>query len=100
MKAFETSATVGGTREIHLAGIPFEPGTEVAVIISPRSTSAASKAAYDQLDEISQRCRAANWDGEEAEAVEQVTVQSGRQFLNALPPGYPAPDVTAEPDGH
>jgi len=36
VNAYETSATVGGHGEIHLAGVPFQPGTEVEVTISPK----------------------------------------------------------------
>jgi hypothetical protein len=36
MGGYETSTTVGGQGEIHLAGLPFQPGTEVAVVIRPR----------------------------------------------------------------
>ena len=35
MKSYETSATVGGQGQVHVAGVPFEPGTEVAITISP-----------------------------------------------------------------
>ena len=37
MNAYETSATVGGHGEIHLAGVPFQAGTEVEVVISPKT---------------------------------------------------------------
>jgi len=37
MSAYETSTTVGGQGDIHLAALPFQPGTEVEVIISPKS---------------------------------------------------------------
>jgi hypothetical protein len=40
MNAYETSTTVGGQGEIHLAGVPFEPGTEVEVIVSPKTCDA------------------------------------------------------------
>lgn len=36
MHAFETSATVGEQGWVRLAGVPFAPGTEVDVTISPR----------------------------------------------------------------
>ena len=100
MKAYETSATVEGGGGIRVEGVPFQPGTEGAVTISPKMTAAAKQAAYDQLAEISQACRIAGWDSEGARAVEQVTLQHAYRFLEALPPGYPLPDITAEPDGH
>ena len=37
MNDYETSTTVGGQGEIHLAALPFQPGTKVDVIISPIS---------------------------------------------------------------
>ncbi|HMO85093.1 MAG TPA: hypothetical protein PKC18_09265 [Lacipirellulaceae bacterium] len=41
--AFETSAIVGADGEIHLAGVPFQPGAEVAVVVSPKAGAAATK---------------------------------------------------------
>jgi hypothetical protein len=45
MQAYETSATVQGAGEIRVAGVPFEPGTEVEVSISPRRKPAEDFAA-------------------------------------------------------
>jgi hypothetical protein len=42
MSTYETSTTVGGQGEIHVAGVPFQPGTEVEVVISPKITGASS----------------------------------------------------------
>lgn len=36
MEIYETSATVEGEGQVHVAGVPFEPGTEVEVTISPK----------------------------------------------------------------
>jgi hypothetical protein len=41
MQAYETSATVEPNGQVRLAGVPFAPGTQVEVIISPKRTSAA-----------------------------------------------------------
>lgn len=41
MKSFETSTTVEPQGDIHVAGVPFAPGTEVEVTISPKRKSAA-----------------------------------------------------------
>jgi len=41
MNQYETSTTVGGQGEIHLAGVPFTPGTEVEVVVSPKTPVAA-----------------------------------------------------------
>jgi hypothetical protein len=37
MSDYETSTTVGGQGEIHLVGLPFQPGTQVEVIVSPKN---------------------------------------------------------------
>lgn len=40
-----------------------------------------------------------NWDGYGARAVNPVTLRNAMRFINALPIGYPQPDVSTEPDG-
>jgi hypothetical protein len=42
MNHYETSTTVGGHGEIHLAGVPFMPGTEVQIVVSPKAPDALS----------------------------------------------------------
>ena len=37
MNAYETTATVNEQGQVHLAGLPFGPGTEVEVKISPKA---------------------------------------------------------------
>ena len=37
METYETSATVEDRGEVRVAGVPFGPGTEVEVTISPKS---------------------------------------------------------------
>jgi len=39
MQTYETSATVEDQGQVHLAGVPFAPGTEVEVTISPKRRS-------------------------------------------------------------
>ena len=41
MSAFETSTTVQSAGDIRVVGVPFAPGTEVEVIISPKRRDAA-----------------------------------------------------------
>ncbi len=41
MKTYETSATVEDQGQVRVAGVPFAPGTEVEVTISPKRRSAA-----------------------------------------------------------
>ena len=36
MKTYETCATVDDQGQIHMAGVPFAPGTEVGIKISPK----------------------------------------------------------------
>lgn len=40
MNSYETSATVGEQGRILVAGVPFAPGTEVEISISPKRRSA------------------------------------------------------------
>jgi len=47
MNAYETFATVARHGEIHLVGVPFQPGTEVEVVVSPKKTDSASAADAD-----------------------------------------------------
>jgi hypothetical protein len=50
MNAFETSATVQSLGDIRVAGVPFAPGTEVEVTISPKRSSAEDfSAAWDRI---------------------------------------------------
>lgn len=42
MSAYETSTTVGRQGEIHLSALPFQPGTEVEVIVSPKQSEGPS----------------------------------------------------------
>ena len=37
MEIYETSATVEDRGQVHVAGVPFAPGTEVEVTISPKA---------------------------------------------------------------
>jgi hypothetical protein len=45
MNAYETSATVEPQGDIRLVGVPFAPGTEVEVTVSPKRMSAEEFAA-------------------------------------------------------
>jgi hypothetical protein len=40
MKIYETSATVEDQGQVHVTGVPFAPGTEVEITISPKRVSA------------------------------------------------------------
>jgi hypothetical protein len=41
MNSYETSTTVGGHGEIHLASVPFTPGTEVEIVVSPKPVASS-----------------------------------------------------------
>jgi hypothetical protein len=45
MKAYETSATVESPGDVRVVGVPFAPGTEVEVTISPKRKNPAEFAA-------------------------------------------------------
>ena len=114
MSTFATTATVEGPGQIHVAGVPFAAGTEVAVTISPKqrsespgddagrenSGSSVKQHAYDELAEVSNDCKSPNWDVHGSEAVKPETIRHARRFIEALPHGYWLPSVGAEPDGH
>lgn len=51
MNTYETSATVEGQGQVHLSGVPFAPGTEVEITISPKS------AADPSLEQARERMR-------------------------------------------
>jgi hypothetical protein len=53
MQAYETSATVQAHGEIHVVGVPFAPGTEVEVAISPKGdVTKHSQASGDRLGRL------------------------------------------------
>ncbi len=45
MKTFETFATVEAQGQVHVAGVPFEPGTQVEVTIKPAQNEGHETAA-------------------------------------------------------
>lgn len=48
MQTYETSALVEPNGQVHVAGVPFAPGTQVEVIISPKRNGAAMPDAGDR----------------------------------------------------
>jgi hypothetical protein len=107
MKPYETSATVEDRGQVRVAGVPFTPGTEVEVTISPKNGAGAGgpagfakQPAYAELAEVTEACRTADWDAHGAVPVAPDAVRHARRFIEALPAGYPVPSVGAEPDGH
>lgn len=55
--------------------------------------------AFDALWEAWQPCKDANWDGEDADAIELETYQIAYRLIEAMPNGFPRPTITPEPDG-
>ena len=58
------------------------------------------KGSLTELCEVFNECRKANWDGYQAEAVDEWTFHLANVLLEALPLGTSAPSISAEPDGH
>jgi hypothetical protein len=44
MKTYETSATVEDQGQVHVAGVPFAPGTQVEAIIKPAQNGGSATA--------------------------------------------------------
>ena len=57
------------------------------------------KEVFEELCEVAEECGMPNWDGYGAEAVSQESYSVAYRFLEALPVGFPAPSIGAEPDG-
>jgi hypothetical protein len=52
-----------------------------------------------RLRELAYECGEADWDGYGAEPISEDAAELAADFLRALPPGFPLPDLCAEPDG-
>ena len=50
MQIYETSATVEDQGRVHVAGVPFAPGTEVEITISPKRVRIAEVTCSDGSD--------------------------------------------------
>lgn len=59
-----------------------------------------AKGTLSELYRVYFDCSQSNWDGYGAMPVSRDTYELACQFVEALPPGMPAPSVGAEPDGH
>ncbi len=53
----------------------------------------------DELATVWEECREPYWDGHDALAVTQDALRNTYLLLEALPFGFPAPSIGAEPDG-
>jgi hypothetical protein len=57
MNTYETSATVEEQGRVHLAGVPFAPGTEVDITISPKRPSEGEETSPDDAALSAARAR-------------------------------------------
>jgi hypothetical protein len=66
MSAFETSAIVESNGQLHVTGIPFQPGTEVSITIREKASADATHAAANlegaraRMRELFERLRGRN----------------------------------------
>ena len=65
-----------------------------------RTSTLGHQEALDELWEVWNGCREANWDGYHALPVEQETYHAAYVLIESLPLGFPRPSIGAEPDGH
>jgi len=65
-----------------------------------RKSTLGHHEALEELWEVWEECRHANWDGYDALPVEQETYHRAYTLIESLPLGFPRPSVGAEPDGH
>ncbi len=49
MNPFETTSTVEAAGQVHVSGVPFEPGTQVEVTIKPASNGGQTTATADRV---------------------------------------------------
>jgi hypothetical protein len=64
------------------------------------SLGQGSKAIFEDLFDVAQKCNRSNWDGYDAIPVSQETFQQAYRLLETLPLGMQPPSVGVEPDGN
>lgn len=64
MNSYETSATVEAEGQVHVAGVPFAPGTEVAITISPKRRTQVKPA----VSRVRQTAGLIGWTGSQEDA--------------------------------
>jgi hypothetical protein len=65
--------------------------------------TASEQGRRDEIDTIlalPPQYRNANWNGEGAVPIPEAAIHEARAFLQKLPPAFPLPEVTPEPDGY
>lgn len=94
-----TSVTSGGASET--AGfVASKIGQSLRQLQDSYALGQHAKGSLNELYQVFEECRQANWDGYGAAPVSMRAVRSAHGFLEALPLGAPAPSIGAEPDGH
>lgn len=68
--------------------------TETSEVLFGRKSQALAK-----LMVIANDCVLADWDGNEANPVNEVAVKNAEAFVRALPDDMPMPELAPEPDG-
>lgn len=64
-----------------------------------RNSTLGHQESLEELWEVWNNCRRANWDGFKALPVEQDTYTAAYLLIESLPLGFPRPSIGAEPDG-
>jgi len=64
-----------------------------------RNTHLGHEECFNELAEVYEECRHADWDGHGAHPVDQSTLAATYQLIESLRPGFPRPSIGADPDG-
>lgn len=67
--------------------------------LTVRDSTLGHPEAFEELWDVWDKCREANWDGYQALPVEQETYAAAYALIESLPLGFPRPSIGAEPDG-
>jgi len=51
------------------------------------------------LEELAKACATTGWDSYDGTPVSRASLQGAREFCDALPEEWPAPEISADPDG-
>jgi len=68
--------------------------------LARESFSFGHRSVFDALCAVAEEYASPNWDGDNAEPIEDQAYQCAYRFLEALPLGSPPPSISPEPDGH
>ena len=91
VETYETSATVEDRGQVRVAGVPFAPGSEVAVTISPKARPGAGPTATD--DDAGPGAPGLRWQGNvlvhEGVGTDPSVADSRNERLSHLAEGRP-----------